>query len=222
MLLFRSKQQTTTTMTMDSQTENGAIFSSATKLFSYSEYKEHIRALFEEGKSTGAVQDEMHLEATALNLHRINRLDKSRLDTAFLEETAAFNRPVTWYLISEGWCGDSAQNLPWIAKMADAGNAKLRILLRDDNPEIMDQYLTNGSRSVPKLMMVDDESGRELAQWGPRPEAIQEKVLEFKKEKPDVSHKELVEKIQLWYGRDRGHSIQKEFSALMKHLTKAG
>jgi len=80
--------------------------------------------------------------------------------------------PQLWMVLTEPWCGDSAYNLPVIAEAAAlSDHVTLRILHRDDNLDIMDQYLTGGGRSIPKLVAFDDD-GTELFTWGPRPAPI--------------------------------------------------
>jgi hypothetical protein len=83
----------------------------------------------------------------------------------------AITDPQIWMLLSEDWCGDSAFALPVIAAAADSASVELRILRRDEYPEVMDAYLTNGTRSIPKLVAFD-LSGEELFSWGPRPAAL--------------------------------------------------
>jgi hypothetical protein len=117
-------------------------------------------------------------------------------------------------VITESWCGDSAQILPIIAKAASL-NPKIifEIVLRDSNLEIMDCYLTNGTRSIPKLV-VFDEMGNELLQWGPRPKVAQAILSNLKKE--GIAPPLLYDKLHLWYGRDRGKEIEREIIELLK------
>lgn len=91
---------------------------------------------------------------------------------AALEE---LDTPQTWMVITEPWCGDSAFNLPVIVEAAQSHpGIDLRILLRDDNLDLMDRFLTGGSRSIPKLVGLDAE-GAVLFTWGPRPQAAQDR-----------------------------------------------
>ena len=83
--------------------------------------------------------------------------------------------PQLWMVLTEPWCGDSAFLLPIIAEAAAQSDyITLRILPRDENLDIMDQYLTGGSRSIPKLVAFTDE-GEEQFTWGPRPETARER-----------------------------------------------
>ncbi|WP_103030479.1 thioredoxin family protein [Salinibacter altiplanensis] len=83
----------------------------------------------------------------------------------------AIEEPQLWTVLTEPWCGDSAFLLPVIAEAAGLSDqVSLRILPRDENLDIMDEYLTDGSRSIPKLVVFSTDGG-ELFTWGPRPDA---------------------------------------------------
>jgi hypothetical protein len=160
------------------------------------------------------------LNTPKLNTHRSNRIHKTYKPSDELVGTInKVNEKQIWMVITEAWCGDSAQNVPFIAMIAKLNNLiDLRIILRDDNLDIMDQYLTNGtSRSIPKLVAFD-ESGNELFQWGPRPVEAQNLVNELKSN--GTTKKEFTEKLHLWYGRNRGKAIEKEFINLLKDKLK--
>ena len=105
-----------------------------------------VNTLAEQNIVTGNVQSEGLLNTSQVNLHRITRLDKKATLTPELKEVLAqVNTKWTWYVVTEGWCGDASQNLSYIAKMAELNpNIELKLLLRDDNPEIMDAYLNYG------------------------------------------------------------------------------
>lgn len=155
------------------------------------------------------------LEYTKLNVHRTGRINKTyKVSEELKEVISKIGKKQLWMMITEDWCGDSAQNLPYIAKMAEESeNIDLKIIYRDENLDIMDQYLTNGtSRSIPKLVAFD-EDGEELFQWGPRPQELVELVEQWKTE---MEPKEWKEKIQLFYGRNRGKAIEQEFIDLLK------
>jgi hypothetical protein len=123
--------------------------------------------------------------------------------------------PQTWYILTEAWCGDAAQILPAIVA-ASLSNPLItvRLLLRDENSELMDAYLTNGGRSIPKLIAVDDDFN-ELFTWGPRPAGAQALLLEYKAN-PMKSYSEFSEDIQRWYIADKTESPQIELQALLE------
>lgn len=187
---------------------------SATQLFSYSEYLTMVNTLAEQGIITGNVQSEGLLKTTQVNLHRIARLDKKATITPQLKEALSqVKTKWTWYVITEGWCGDASQNLSYIAKMAELNpNIDLQLLLRDDNPEIMEAYLTNGGKAIPKLICINEESGEELGTWGPRPQHIQFQVNALKAEGQEAFKANFGKKLHAWYGKDKGKSLQEEFT----------
>ena len=178
----------------------------------YTSYRNLIDTLLAEGKTTGNNQDASMIEYTKLNVQRMNRIDKT---TVIVEEfKGLIKNKQRWVLISGGWCGDAANTVPAIAKMCTfAEMVDLHILLRDDNPEVMDEYLTNGARSVPMLIVLD-EKYNELFVWGPRPSELQKEVLEFKKRK-NFEIEELKKNVQMWYLNDKTNSTQKEIIELL-------
>ena len=114
-------------------------------------------------------------------------------------------------MISEPWCGDSAQCLPCLMITARLNPlVRLRVLLRDEHPAVMDRYLTRGTRSIPILVAFDEE-GVEIFRWGPRPAAAQAVVDAAKRD--GVEKKDLLERLHLFYGRDRGRALDAELSA---------
>jgi hypothetical protein len=194
------------------------------KAYDYKSFRKLVDDLLEQGKATSGNDSEMPLtEFTKLNVQRMSRIDKTlELKEELKKELQNPDEKWYWVVLAEGWCGDVSQNLPVIAKIADAsGNIDLKILLRDQNLDIMDQYLTNGGRSIPKLICLDADSLSELGTWGPRPEVLQKMVMEAKEKKdPDRPRKEWVEdiheKMHKWYADDKGETIQKEFIGLIK------
>ena len=195
---------------------------SATQLFSYSEYLAMVSTLADLGRVTGDVQSEGLLKTTEVNLHRIARLnDKATLSASLKGALSQVNTKWTWYVITEGWCGDASQNLSYIAKMAEMNpNINLKLLLRDDNPEIMDAYLTNGGQAIPKLICINDETGEEVGTWGPRPQHIQFQVNALKAEGPEAFKAHFGKKLHVWYGKDKGKSVQEEFTHLINIWNK--
>jgi hypothetical protein len=180
----------------------------------YSRYKELITTLAEQNKCTGE-QIEEKIKATTINVQRIKRLDKQTeiVDDLKLKVKELSEKQI-WVILVESWCGDAAQCLPVIAKIAELNtNIDLKIILRDENLNIMDQFLTNGSRSIPKLIII--EKDEIIDTWGPRPKGIQKMVLEYKQANPNATHDEFVNNLHLWYARDKTLSIQNDFIELL-------
>lgn len=159
--------------------------------------------------------DRNYYEFTKLNVHRVNRIIKTyKVSEELKEIIEAIDHRQTWLILTEAWCGDSAQNLPYIAKMAELNkNINLIIMERDKNLETMDLYLTNGkSRSIPKLIVFDEE-GNEKFQWGPRPKEAQELVNSLNKE--GLLKAAINEKLHFWYAKNRGKNIEQELKELL-------
>jgi hypothetical protein len=113
-------------------------------------------------------------------------------------------------VIAEDWCGDASSTIPILARFADTvPGMQLRVVRRDEHPELMDRYLTNGARSIP-IVIVLDESFRELGHWGPRPAPLQAWVLE---NRPLVPKAELYPRVRKWYAKDRGETTLREVLA---------
>ncbi len=111
-------------------------------------------------------------------------------------------------VLTEDWCGDASNTIPVLARLADsAPGVELRILRRDEHPELMDRYLTNGARSIPIVIALDREF-RELGHWGPRPRALQSWVLAERAR--GVPKEELYPSVRKWYARDHGETTLRE------------
>lgn len=169
-----------------------------------------------------AFLNEMELayyEYRKLNLVRISRLEKNyKLTEEALNVVSKIKEYQIWLVITEDWCGDSAQTLPVIASLAVLNkNIDLKILLRDSNPEIMDMYLTNGKRSIPKLVVFDQELN-EIFHWGPRP--TETKTLADELHKKDLEKQEIIKQLHLWYAKDGGYSTEKEIIGLLRNNLK--
>ncbi|WP_419857841.1 thioredoxin family protein [Candidatus Palauibacter irciniicola] len=124
--------------------------------------------------------------------------------------------PGRWNVIAltEDWCGDAINTLPVFDRLAEsAGNIELRVLLRDENPDLMDAHLTNGtSRSIP-VLIVYDEALRERGWWGPRPAPIQEWVMT---EGMKLDTADRYREVRRYYARDKGRTALDEFLRILE------
>ncbi len=120
----------------------------------------------------------------------------------------------TWVMITEGWCGDAAFNIPLIAAIENQfpEKIKLRFFLRDSNLDLIDANLTDGGRSIPKMVVLDND-GNVLGHWGPRPEGLQVLMKEWKS--AGLQLKELIPKVHAWYDADNTFSLQQELVAMI-------
>lgn len=157
-------------------------------------------------------------EYRKLNLQRSQRIYKTYCPSNEISEViSSIDEQQYWMIITETWCGDSAQNIPYIEKIASL-NSKiiLRYILRDSNPDIMDLYLTDGkSRSIPKLVVFDKE-GNELFQWGSRPKPAQELFENLIAD--DVSKDERNKQLHTWYAKNQGKQIEMELIQLLNAI----
>jgi len=186
----------------------------------YEEYRRLIDAFLMVGKSTAKNESESLVEYSKLNVVRMNRLDKTtEILPELQQKVSEISAPQTWLVLTEGWCGDAAQIIPVLNKIAALNsNITLRFLLRDEHLELMDKYLTNGkSRSIPKLIALD-ENNNELFNWGPRPKALQEMFYHMKANA--LSNTTIKEELHKWYAHDKTVAIQKDILELLEeHLT---
>ena len=186
---------------------------------SYIEYRKLITDLLLEKKSTGDEQSENLTHYSELNETRMNRLDKTMKIT---EENSiklkSLKSEYIWLVISEGWCGDAAQLLPIINKMAEESEKiELKIVLRDENEELMKLFLTDKKNAIPILIIVDKETGSVMGNWGPRPQAAADLVNDYKKEF-GIIDETLKTNLQLWYLHDKGITSQNELVNLIMNL----
>ena len=123
--------------------------------FSYTEYRNLASELIAQGKSTGHEQSEDLLHYSELNEARMNRLEKTiTIADEVKTKLENLDKNYIWLVLAESWCGDAAQILPVIYKMSEASEKiDLKIALRDDNDILMQQFLTNGGRAIPKLIV---------------------------------------------------------------------
>ncbi|TGD77892.1 thioredoxin family protein [Hymenobacter wooponensis] len=187
--------------------------------YSYGAYRKLIDELQAQGKTTGIQQSEMLTHYTHLNVQRMQRLDKTVQVLPELREAVQnLKQPYAWLILTEGWCGDAAQIVPVLEAVAQASNGlfSTHYFLRDENLDLMDRYLTNGGRSIPKLVVLNAETLAEVAQWGPRPAEAQALFLSLKNS--GATHEEYAEKVHAWYAQNKTQATQRELLTLVKSL----
>ena len=184
--------------------------------YSYLEYRKIISDLLAEGKSTGEEQSEDLLHYSTLNESRLKRLDKTiTVPEEISLKLKGVEKEYIWLVIAEGWCGDAAQILPILNKMAsESSKIHLKIVLRDANDDLMSHFLTNGARAIPKLLIIDRELGKVCSHWGPRPKGVSDLIINYK-EQFGIVDEEAKSQLQLWYLHDKGLSVQNEVVKMM-------
>lgn len=187
--------------------------------YTYQEYRSLVTKLLKEGKSTGNEQSDDLLHYSELNETRMNRLDKTIAVPQNIQEgLAAIRKKYIWLVLSEGWCGDAAQILPILHKMDEyAENITLQLVFRDENEELMQDFLTNGGRAIPKVIVLDADTKEILADWGPRPQGAKQLILDYKAAHGVVDETAKTD-LQMWYLKDKGLSTQQELLGVMEGL----
>ncbi|WP_446051102.1 thioredoxin family protein [Zobellia laminariae] len=181
---------------------------------SYEDYRAMVSQLVLEGKATGPEQTEALANYTMLNDRRMKRFDKTvKVSPEDAATIAKLDRKVQLIVLTESWCGDAAPALPVINKVAQLNdNIDLKVVLRDENVDLMNRFLTNGGMSIPKLIFWDEENQEVLADWGPRPKLAAKLVADHKAKHGQLLP-EIKEEIQQWYNKDKGQSTLKEVLA---------
>lgn len=190
---------------------------------SYPDYLEMVRHLLSQNKTTGPDQSEAMIHYTDMSVRRMDRLNRTVKLLPELESAARAwqAKPTIWLAITEGWCGDAAHALPVIHRLAEEhAHINLRCILRDEYPELIDQFLTNGSRSIPKILVTDPDSGEVLFVWGPRPAPAQKLVMNGRDAMQAIEeeterkafYQNLQTALQKWYARDKTKTLQLELA----------
>lgn len=182
----------------------------------YGEYRLLVSNLVVEGKSTGPIQNLELSNYTLLNNQRMKRLDKTmKIDVETELKIKAVNKKITWLVLTESWCGDAAQTVPIMNRMASINrNISLKLVLRDENLKLMEQFLSDGAMAIPKLIAIDDSSGRLIGRWGSRPSIAKNRVGEVKSKYGKLSL-EFKQDLQLWYNLDKGQNTVSDLLSLL-------
>jgi len=183
---------------------------------SYPEYVDLVNRLAESDSTTGNEKTENLIEYTKLNDRRMKRWNKT---LKIADDTKAqlenYDRKVTWLVLTESWCGDAAHVMPVMHKVSDlSSQIEVKVVLRDENEALMNQFLTNGGKSIPKLIMIDDASGDVINTFGPRPSEATKLVNDYKAEHGQLTP-EFKEDLQRWYNKDKGQTAVQDLVELL-------
>lgn len=186
------------------------------KAISYQNYRTLVESLVAQDSNTGPEVTEALAAYTVLNHKRMKRLDKTlKITENVQQDIKEYKGKVTWLVLTESWCGDAAQTMPMMQKMADLTEGiDFKVLLRDQNLELMDQFLYNGGRSIPKLIAFDHTTNKVIGDWGPRPTEATKLVDDYKAAHGTLTP-EFKQDLQVWYNKDKG---QNTLSDLLKLL----
>jgi hypothetical protein len=186
--------------------------------FSYDEYKELVKRLVQEESTTGEQKTEVLANYTKLNHRRMKRWDKTlKIGDKQVNEIGQYDKKVTWLVLTESWCGDAAHIMPVINRVTSLNNLiDFKVVLRDENLELMNSFLTNGNQSIPKMIAIDNETGEVFSTYGPRPSDATELVNEYKQKHGKLTP-EFKEDLQRWYNKDKGQNALDDLIKLLGH-----
>lgn len=186
----------------------------------YPEYRKIVTDLLKIEKSTGREQSKKLTLCTLLNETRMNQIEETlELSDEAIEILKSLKKEYLWIVIAEGWSEDSAELLPVFYKMdvASEGKIDLKIVFRHENEELMQFFLTNKAKAIPKLIVVENETGNAIAHWGPRPKGAADIYETYQKN--HQPHDETFKKeMQTWYLHDKGMTTQGEIIDMMLDL----
>ena len=198
------------------KTKRGLVQDALKGALSYEDYRLMVGNLALEGKSTGSVQSEELGNYTLLNDQRMKRLDKTiKIDANSELKIKGVDQKITWLVLTESWCGDAAQTIPVMNKVASLNkNISLRLVLRDQNLELMEQFLSNGAMAIPKLISIDDATGKIIGKWGSRPTIANKMVEDYKGKYGNLSP-DFKQDLQVWYNKDKGRNTLSDLLSLL-------
>jgi len=186
------------------------------KSMSYHSFTELVEQLSENKSTTGDEKSEALINYTMLNDRRLKRWNKTlKISNEIQEKISNYNKKITWLVLTESWCGDAAHIMPAMHKISELNtNIDLKVVLRDENKSLMNTVLTDGNQSIPKLIMIETETGEVLNTFGPRPSKAKDLVAAYK-EKHGKLTPEFKEDLQKWYNKDKGQNTIKDLVSLL-------
>lgn len=195
---------------------NDTISNSLENSITYNDYRNLVKQLVEENSTTGKEKTEALVNYTMLNDRRMKRWDKTvKVSDEMKAKIEKNNTKITWLVITESWCGDASHIMPVINKVAELNsNIDYKVVLRDENDALMNQFLTNGGKSIPKLVMINNETNTVVNTFGPRPTVATDMVNAYKTEHGQLTP-EFKEDLQRWYNKDKGQSILEDLVSLL-------
>lgn len=175
----------------------------------FQQYQDHFQEILSNPNAPAPYNNIDYLDYAKLNWARQQRwLKTGVVDPVLAEAITNIAAPQQWIIITEPWCGDASHTVPFIYKLSTLSPLiSTSYQLRDAEPFLIEQYLTNGGKSIPKLI-IRDESGNDLVNWGPRPVACQAMYNELTAAKADFGT--IKTELQKWYNADKGKSFQRE------------
>ena len=182
----------------------------------YKDYRDLTTCLAGTNGTTGLVQSEDLVNYTLLNDKRMKRWDKTiKTPDAIITKMQSINKKMSWIVITESWCGDAAHVMPAINKLAELNDLiEFKVVIRDENEALMNEFLTNGSKSIPKLILIDTETKKVINTFGPRPAEATKLVNDYKA-KHGALTPEFKEELQHWYNKNKGQAVLQDIVELI-------
>jgi thioredoxin-like negative regulator of GroEL len=179
------------------------------KSISYKQYKQQM------AEDLALSADLKIKEYINLNQRRMNRVEKTYIPSAELvTQVKNLKHKTCWLILTEHWCGDASQTLPALNAIAELseGKIEMKLVYRDQNDELMNAYLTNGTKSIPKLIQLDEHLNV-TGIWGPRPTVAQKMVKELKSNPATAAT--YANELHLWYAKNKQQELEKEVAQLL-------
>jgi thiol-disulfide isomerase/thioredoxin len=186
---------------------------------SYEAYRALVNELVKNSSTTGSNKSQAFISYTKLNNRRMKRWDKTlKISNVIRKTVEAFDSKLTWLVITESWCGDAAHILPVFNKISELNpNINFRVVLRDENDELMSAFLTNGNKAIPKLIIIDSDTNKVLTTYGPRPSEASSYVNRFKVKYGALTI-DFKEDLQHWYNSNKGQNIMGDILEILNKL----
>jgi len=192
------------------------ITDSLEKAITYQDYRTLVKDLVAKESTTGTNKTEALANYTMLNDRRMKRWDKTvKVSETVKEQVSNLKINQTWLVLTESWCGDAAHLMPVINKVAELNdNIDFKVVLRDENEALMNQFLTNGGQAIPKLILIDNNTNEVVNTFGPRPTEATKLVNDYKAEHGTLTP-EFKEDLQGWYNKNKGQNAIDDLVGLM-------
>jgi len=184
----------------------------------FESYQQKFQAILDDPAPAKPYDDAGYMNYVRLNWSREQRwLKHGELNTLLISAIERINKKQFWTIITEPWCGDAAHTLPFMQRIGSFNPLiSIDYRLRDSEPFLIDQYLTKGTKSIPKLIIADEDH-QDLATWGPRPAACQLLFEQLTNAHVDYAEKKIA--LQKWYNDDKGVSFQEELFAIITKIS---
>ena len=179
------------------------------KAISFEEYVE-----ISENRASAPDPEDQYQEYYELGMHRMHRALKTyKQDETLARQLEAKNFDGKILIISEPWCGDASATVPAIAKFFEGKN-EVRVFLRDSDLSLIEQFPTDGSLSIPKILILNEDLSLKNV-WGPRPKYGMELLKKFKTDPENYPREEFYNDLQIYYAKSRGKDVIEELMELI-------